>query len=1255
MERTVALAALLLWLPLVADCVGAQADAASTEAALLSLRDACSNWEQATEALPGAPWAAGTQPCGSAPDSAWRGIQCSNGTVVAVQLTGLGLAGTLPSNLAGLADLQALNLSGNAFRGSIPVSWMRTDTFPALLDADLSSNRLSGTLPLMLMLLASQRINVSACNFTGALPAAWRSEELQLLDLSDNRLTGLLPSAWGEKTTLPSLGQLYLTGNDIRGPIPDPQWTSVGFAAPCTVHLRPGCTGVCGPLLPLSPQLYDPSILDNPLLNSSFVKPQQGLLSSITTLMATQEGLFDPDSQITITNTLGSCGVACPVVATNFYDVTWANNVTAADLLKLNPLSGAAKPGASLRLACYPAAEDTQTSLRLSPRYFGGDVAYLRFAGGNQRPGLRGLAGAMAASGVNDHAPNQNDGDPPYTGSMGGQNGTVRGELVQPVFLFVDLQSQFKVTAVVLSAGIADLRNASIYVGSDTLAVQRNRLVASGLNVAPNGTVAVPVGGVQGRYVIVYTGMVNEGQMSISDLQVYTAETNAAANKVVSVSGVAVTGAGALVDGDNRTCVPIVADSGSDTAWAAVDLGYRGNVGSVVLSLVPLAPPNGSDGAAPQLQVYVKPSGLNANLGNARACTLAGQPMPAGGGWAVVPCNLTGRVVLVTAPAAASLQLCELQVSLTTRPTPLADTSSSLSAGAIAGIVLGSLAAVAVLCLAAFLWARRRRRGRQSVAGAKGAAAAALAKQSSEACKVKDGLDEAERGDDASSGMPTSDAAASAAATAAAASAACVTTVGPMSEAAPTTGSSGTPVPSVPSAFASAESALPVPAGPGSPRSGAGSVPQHGSAGCSSGGEGGLSSSGIIREGSATDLSKLPPEFSDGRCRAMTASEFQLIRPLGEGSFGQVFLARYCETMVAVKMLTHQNVPSPTSSVQYATTLRNLYREASLMSRLRHPNVCQYLGACVDPPCLLMELCGRKSVDVVLAQGLTNAKVARQLSWGRLLSMALDSTKGMLYLHSRTPPIVHRDLKSANLLVDLQWHVRVADFNLSRETGSEHASSVVAITNPRWLAPEVLSGQPGQLPADVWAFGTVLWEIATWQLPFGDKTNPFQIITQVQTHQTSSGLPIPASEELPAGEFPGWPEYLALMESCWQRDPAARPNFELIVQRLRLLLSAELKRQQQLRQDGAGASVDVPVTPRSAPSYPDSPAPLSDAASMPQDGSASSLQAANTGSAVTLPGSIPLNLDATSPFAAASNKKLSVPPPAPPTRDAGAE
>lgn len=344
--------------------------------------------------------------------------------------------------------------------------------------------------------------------------------------------------------------------------------------------------------------------------------------------------------------------------------------------------------------------------------------------------------------------------------------------------------------------------------------------------------------------------------------------------------------------------------------------------------------------------------------------------------------------------------------------------------------------------------------------------------------------------------------------------------------------------------------------------------------------------------GSATDLTKLP---SGGACfNDVSASEFQLLRPIGQGSFGQVFAARYYETTVAVKMLTHKSAPSPASTLQSEALLRSLSREASLMSRLRHPNVCQYLGACTDPPCLLMELCTKRSVDIIMAAAVADAKVAKQLSWGRLLSMALDAAKGMVYLHSRSPPIAHRDLKSANLLVDAQWHVKVADFNLSRETGLESGSSIVAITNPRWLSPEVLSGQPGRLPGDVWAFGTVLWEMATWRLPF-EMMNPFQIITHVQSHPTSSGLDVPDPGDLPAGPFPGWPQYAELMQACWRRDPEARPKFEGVAQSLRALLAGELKRQQPLRQvEGHPArhSSDVPSTP-SAPVTPiDAPSPF---------------------------------------------------------------
>lgn len=75
------------------------------------------------------------------------------------------------------------------------------------------------------------------------------------------------------------------------------------------------------------------------------------------------------------------------------------------------------------------------------------------------------------------------------------------------------------------------------------------------------------------------------------------------------------------------------------------------------------------------------------------------------------------------------------------------------------------------------------------------------------------------------------------------------------------------------------------------------------------------------------------------------------------------------------------------------------------------------------------------------------------------------------YLHSCAPPIIHRDLKSANLLVDKHWRVRVCDFNLSRVMEDQAVLSSVAATNPRWLAPEILSGKGYTFSSDVYAFG----------------------------------------------------------------------------------------------------------------------------------------------------------------------------------------
>ena len=301
----------------------------------------------------------------------------------------------------------------------------------------------------------------------------------------------------------------------------------------------------------------------------------------------------------------------------------------------------------------------------------------------------------------------------------------------------------------------------------------------------------------------------------------------------------------------------------------------------------------------------------------------------------------------------------------------------------------------------------------------------------------------------------------------------------------------------------------------------------------------------------STDLSK----FSDG-CDIVPFSNIELVRTIGEGSYGLVWMARYLQTTVAVKVLTHDvkrgGVGMEAPAIPSAAVLSALQREASIMSALRHPNVAQYLGACLDPPALIMEYCSRRSVDRMLAEALVDPKAAKQLDWVHLMSMATDAAKGMLYLHTRAPPIIHRDLKSPNLLVDGLWHVKVSDFNLSRAMEANSAVSSLQITNPRWLAPEVLKGGRAAVASDVYAFGVVLWELATWQLPWGHDANPFAIINSVVGGAT---LAVPAPDDLPAGPLQCFEEYVTLMRRCWAVDPADRPRMDEVAHRLRAMLS----------------------------------------------------------------------------------------------------
>ena len=104
--------------------------------------------------------------------------------------------------------------------------------------------------------------------------------------------------------------------------------------------------------------------------------------------------------------------------------------------------------------------------------------------------------------------------------------------------------------------------------------------------------------------------------------------------------------------------------------------------------------------------------------------------------------------------------------------------------------------------------------------------------------------------------------------------------------------------------------------------------------------------------------------------------------------------------------------------------------------------------------------------------------------------------------------------------------------------------------NPRWLAPEVLSGGAANLDTDVFAFGVILWELLVWQLPWGP-SNPWVVVNQVTAGER---LAVPPLSELPGPDSGSWPQlnrYIAIMQSCWAHDPVKRPSFQQIMAELR--------------------------------------------------------------------------------------------------------
>eukprot|EP00727_Mastigamoeba_balamuthi_P010557 m51a1_g6123 putative serine threonine kinase (2328) ;mRNA; r:161514-172572 len=259
------------------------------------------------------------------------------------------------------------------------------------------------------------------------------------------------------------------------------------------------------------------------------------------------------------------------------------------------------------------------------------------------------------------------------------------------------------------------------------------------------------------------------------------------------------------------------------------------------------------------------------------------------------------------------------------------------------------------------------------------------------------------------------------------------------------------------------------------------------------------------------------------------AAELVMGRELGQGSYGTVYQAQWRGTEVAAKV-----VPLRKDQV---IDEEKLLQEVSIMRSLRHPSLLLFMcyAKTSEALTIVTEFMPRGSLLDVLSDRAVPLNTALKLS---ILS---DIAAGMAYLHGSSPPVIHCDLKSSNILLSESMQAKVCDFGLTviaHKHGSTAAQSDDSVLGSLlWSAPEIISNGMFSTKSDVYAFGIMLWETVTRALPYRDM-NPVLVSANVAEKCLRPEV---------GPEFESVQPLRDLMEQCWDASPDARPEFAEIL------------------------------------------------------------------------------------------------------------
>jgi len=289
-----------------------------------------------------------------------------------------------------------------------------------------------------------------------------------------------------------------------------------------------------------------------------------------------------------------------------------------------------------------------------------------------------------------------------------------------------------------------------------------------------------------------------------------------------------------------------------------------------------------------------------------------------------------------------------------------------------------------------------------------------------------------------------------------------------------------------------------------------------------------------------------------------TISHYKILEKLGEGGMGVVYKAEdtKLKRTVALKFLSPQSLGTPDEKIRFI-------HEAQAAAALDHPNICTVYE--ID------ESDGHTFIAMAYIDGLSLREKTESgpLKLEEALSVGIDIARGLQEAHERN--VVHRDIKSANVMVTKKGHAKITDFGLAKIAGTTRVTKTgTSVGTVAYMSPEQALGEDVDHRSDIWALGVVLYEMLTGRLPFASDHAPaltYQIVHEDPDPITALRTGVPMELE-------------RIANKCLEKEPANRyQHVDEVLVDLRGMKKAKTEKPEKQASKSEQDSVKLAVLP----------------------------------------------------------------------------